>query len=216
MRSKQVDFCLMLWYNIYMKCKHCEFENSNPPKWGKDRHGIQLYRCQSCRKVFPDPTEYLEWETTRQRAPNKTSNKNEFDEYMTYAICKVLKKLEVKEINGIGSSYSIAALLECPASTIQLWLKKYKDTTAKPERTMTKLQLSEYVKSKKFGLGILDFLADSLPYGVLAEIDEIKKARENAEKPVRKFLSSIGAKELRKYKDENVDDDGKEWVTEIK
>lgn len=206
----------MLWYNIYMKCKHCEFENSNPPKWGKDRNGIRLYRCQNCHRVFPDPIEYLEWEKTRKRAPNKPSNKNEFDEYMTFAICKVLKRLEVKEINGIGSSYSIAALLECSPSTVQSWIKKYKDITAKPERKMTKLQLSEYVKSKKFGLGILEFLADSLPYGFLPLVDEIKKTRENSERPIREFLTSIGAKEMKIYKDESVDDDGKEWITEIK
>lgn len=144
----------MLWYNYSMKCKFCGFEDTTPPKEGKDRNGIQRYRCKNCHRVFTDPIEYQEWEKRRKRAPNKNYDVNEYDECVTYLICRVLKKYDLNKLNGIGSSYSIAALLERAPSTIQLWLRKYKNTDNEPNMKMTDSQLKEYGKSKKFGLSI--------------------------------------------------------------
>ena len=150
-----------------MKCKFCEFENTSPSKAGKDRNGIQRYYCQNCGRQIQDPIQYQEWEKTRKRAVNKPSNKNEFDEYITCVICKILDKNNARKINGIGSSYSIAALLERSPSTIQCWIKKYKDTAVMPSKKISDEQLFGYLNSKKFGLGILEFMAPCLPYKVV-------------------------------------------------
>ena len=155
-----IDFFLMLCYNKAMKCKFCKFENITPSKAGKDRNGIQRYYCQGCHRQIQDQNDYQEWANSRRkRAPNQPSNKNEFDEYVTYAICKALTMLALKNLYGIGSSYSIAALLERPASTIQFWLHKYKSIEHKPNKRMTKRQLQEYANSKKFGSAIVEFFA---------------------------------------------------------
>lgn len=162
MRHISLAFCLMLWYNIFMECKFCKFENISPPKAGKDRNGIQRYRCQNCNRQIQDPIQYREWEKTRKRAANKPSNKNRFDKYVTYAIFKKLERKHVKKLNGIGSSYSIAALLERAPSTIQYWLKKFRDMANAPTKKMSKKQLIEYSKLKKFGNGILYFFEEEL------------------------------------------------------
>ena len=136
-----------------MECKFCNMENEQPPKEGKDRNGVQRYRCRFCHRVFPDP---IELEKNRKRAKNKPCNKNKFDEYIVLALSIVFK--DYKNLNGIKSSRSIAGLVERPASTVQYWLKKHKENYIKPSTKMTKNDIINYVNSKKFGFAILYFL----------------------------------------------------------
>ena len=147
-----------------MKCGNCGSENSKPPKWGKYRNGVQKYRCRFCGKFFPDPIEYAEWEKRRKHAPNQRIY-NGLDQYIACVIYFTVKA-KGYAINGIGSSRSISALIDCPPSTVQYWLKKYKDsgkTIIDLKQKITAAQFFDYIANKQYGNGILNFFAGNLP-----------------------------------------------------
>lgn len=148
-----------------MKCRKCGLEISMPPKWGKYRNGVQKYRCRFCGKFFPDPTEYAEWEKRRKHSPSPRTY-NGFDQYIACVIYFTLKSKRDYAINGIGSSRSIAALIDCLPSTVQYWLKKYKNsgkTINDLKQKITALQFFDFIATKQYGNGILNFFVGNLP-----------------------------------------------------